>query len=104
MAAVDQLPERAAFRGVGTVRWFRERLAAEFERLPSRRAIPSVLRKLYRAAAPHVANEAPCLICAKTLGPSDARIIVAVETDGGGHDLGCVCFDCAQWAFGLGND
>ncbi|MBV9908345.1 MAG: hypothetical protein JOY52_12385, partial [Hyphomicrobiales bacterium] len=75
---------------------------AEFERLPSRR-IPSVLRKLYRAAAPHVAADAACMICDKALAPSDSRIIVAVEADGG-HDMGCVCFDCAQWAFGLGND
>lgn len=90
-----RLPEVFRFKNF-TVRGFPAECATGFPRLPQseRRAIPAVVRRLYKAAANYAAEGAGCLICEAPALVS-GRVMIAVETDGG-HELGVVCTACAR--------
>jgi hypothetical protein len=92
----DGLPEVFDFNGL-SVRCFPATRAAGFPYLPqaARRAIPAIVRRLYRTAADIATQDAECLIC-ETLAPIQGKFLIAV-----GQDIGCVCAACAAW--GLGN-
>jgi hypothetical protein len=82
------------------VRWFPSAAALEFPRLPqaARRSIPSVVRRLFKAAAEQAGEASDCLICGAA-APAKGRVLIAVETDGN-YAIGCVCSDCAAWGLG----
>jgi hypothetical protein len=95
-----RLPEVFDFNDLA-IRLFPAELAAGFPCLPQaeRRATPAVVRRLYKAAADTIQQNADCLIC-EAPAPVKGRVLIAIETDGS-QDIGCVCAACAAW--GLGN-
>jgi hypothetical protein len=99
MANGARLPEVFDVDGLA-VRSFPAERAVQFPQLPQaeRRAIPAIVRRLYRAAADAAAQDAECLICAAA-APVEGRILIAVEKDGD-QNIGCICSRCAAWGLG----
>jgi hypothetical protein len=80
------------------VRWLPAAVALEFPRLPqtARRSIPSVVRRLFKAAAEHAQRIDSCLIC-ESSAPIRGRVLLAIEV-AGAHEFGVVCESC--WRIG----
>jgi hypothetical protein len=91
------LPEMFAFNtsaGRVVVRAFKAEAASEFPRLTqaARRAIPSAVRRLFKAAAGVAEADAQCVIC-EAAAPVDGRVLIAI-----GDDFGAICANC--WSLG----
>ena len=98
-----RLPEIFSFKtssGPLVVRCFSAARALEFPRLPQsqRRAVPAVVRRLFKTSARYAGEDADCLICDEA-APIEGRILVALEM-AGSHDIGCICGACATWGLG----
>ena len=94
-----RLPEVFSIKASGgplIVRSFPAARAMEFPHLSQaeRRAIPAIVRRLFKTSARYAGEDADCLIC-EAPAPLEGRILVALEKDGG-HELGVVCEDCAR--------
>jgi hypothetical protein len=86
-----RLPEVFDFDGL-RVRVFPASSVTENLPHATRRSIPAVVRRLFKGAATHAVEEAPCSICGAS-APTEGRVLIAVET-ADGHDIGCICAAC----------